>query len=97
MMMILYYFYKYILAKTSIELKLKILMNSLKKCTTGLRLRQSNSKLPDTLEPSYNTYHTEDKANDKHTPVNTGPATKQDQLREPDLDDLAPSLQMTID
>ena len=50
-----------------------------------------NNELPDIVDPPY-TGEGEEEANTNqyHTPPNIVPATRPDQLREPDLDDLAP-------
>ena len=112
--MIIYHFYKYVLAKTSIWPKIT---GNLKSAIAGLRLRQAgnrqemyqlvvdnqmdddellealdyNNEQPDIVDPPYTDGGEEEaNTNQYHTPPNIVPATRPDQLREPDLDDLAP-------
>ena len=58
---LLYHFYKYIITKTSIELKLKALSGRLKKCK--LSLRQANNERP--LELLHNTDDSEEEAEEE--------------------------------
>ena len=67
---LLYHFYKYIITKTSIELKLS---GRLKKCK--LSLRQPNNERPDPLELLHNTDDSEEEADYEHTPPITVPYT----------------------
>ena len=91
MMIICYHCYKYMISNTRMWLKLTVKISSLKNNLAELRIRQAT----DQRQAMYQVISdTPENDNDDLLSEDTSPAMRADQLREPDLDDLAP---ITID
>ena len=78
MIIICYHSYKYMISNTRMWLKLTVKLSSLKSNVAELRLRQATNQRQAMYQVIAN------------SPEDTPPAIRADQLREPDLDDLAP-------
>ena len=87
MMIICYHSYKHMISNTSIWLKLTVKLSSLKNNIAELRSRQATNQRQAMYQVVANTPEND---NDDLLSEDTSPATRADQLREPDLDDLAP-------
>ena len=91
MMIICYHSYKHMISNTRMWLKLTVKISSLKNNLAELRIRQAT----DQRQAMYQVISdTPENDNDDLLSEDTSPAMRADQLREPDLDDLAP---ITID
>ena len=87
MMIICYHCYKYMISNTRMWLKLTVKISSLKNNIAELQLRQATNQRQAMYQVNANTPEND---NDDLLSEDTSPATRADQLREPDLDDLAP-------
>ena len=87
MMIICYHCYKYMISNTRMWLKLTVKISSLKNNIAELRLRQATNQRQAIYQVIANTPEND---NDDLLSEDTSPAMRADQLREPDLDDLAP-------
>ena len=87
MMIICYHCYKYMISNTRMWLKLTVKISSLKNNIAELQLRQATNQRQAMYQVIANTPEND---NDDLLSEDTSPATRADQLREPDLDDLAP-------
>ena len=87
MMIICYHCYKYMISKTRMWLKLTVKISSLKNNIAELQLRQATNQRQAMYQVIANTLEND---NDDLLSEDTSPAMRADQLREPDLDDLAP-------
>ena len=87
MMIICYHSYKYMISNTRMWLKLTVKLSSLKNNIAELRLRQATNQRQAMYQVIADTPEND---NDDLLSEDTSPATRPDQLREPDLDDLAP-------
>ena len=79
-----YHSYKHMISNTRMWLKLTVKISSLKNNIAELRIRQATNQ----RQAMYQVIAEND--NDDLLSEDTSPATRADQLREPDLDDLAP-------
>ena len=87
MMIICYHSYKYMISNTRMWLKLTVKLSTLKNNIAELRLRQATNQRQAMYQVIADTPEND---NDDLLSEDTSPATRPDQLREPDLDDLAP-------
>ena len=87
MMIICYHSYKHMISNTRMWLKLTVKISSLKNNIAELRLRQATNQRQAMYQVIANTPEND---NDDLLSEDTPPAMRADQLREPDLDDLAP-------
>ena len=87
MMISCYHSYKYIVSNTRMWLKLTVKISSLKNNIAELQLRQATDQRQAMYQVVTNP---PDNDNDDLLSEDTSPAMRADQLREPDLDDLAP-------